>query len=317
MYITKSNFKRIIRQIEVPEEFSFDDVVLWVNPNGNEIKVSVDSPNNQIFIKIFSQNEKKRLLAFKAICKGDKRLIRYVYNKIESPIDSYKYVQVEKSPSYHSDADCNAMKSDFQKVIIPEQIQNQGASKVWEFRKFWNDNEVLRERDFDAFIAKVNLVFSLDPPIRGFNSEVVSNSGVQTIDDNRSVNEINLAISDVWSKFSDWIKEDKAFRMLCCLELGNLSWISVSGKKLDEVLPEETAKYKKKILLRGRRSEQDLDDVLQHIYEVKKRLMDMLQELYIRSYIPDLDFDDSLLQSLGFEPCSVCIPNEQNVFELL
>lgn len=313
MYITKSNFKRIIRQIEIPEEFTFDDVVLWVNPKGVEYKAD----KYAVFTKIFSKNEKKRLLAFKAICKGDKRLIKYVYNKIESPIDSYKYVQVEKSPSYHSDANCKAMKSDFQRVIIPEQIQNQGASKVWEFRKYWNDNEVLRERDINAFIAKVNLAFSLDPPIRGFNSEVISNSGVQTIDDNRSVNEINLAISDVWNEFTDWIKEDRLFRMLCCNELGYLSWISVRGNKVDDVLPEENANKIIKRVLRGVKSEQELYDVLQHIYEVKKQLMDMLQELYIRSYIPDLDFDDSLLESLGFEPCSVCTPNEQNAFELL
>lgn len=29
-----------------------------------------------------------------------------------------------------------------------------------------------------------------------------------------------------------------------------------------------------------------------------------------RSYIPNLDFEDNFLKSLGFEPCAICIQNE-------
>lgn len=317
MYITKSNFKRIIRQLEIPEEFKFDDVVLWINSKGDEIRGDWDSRKGKIFSAIFSQIEKNRLLAFKAICKGDTKLIRWFYNKIDEPADSYKYIQAEKSPSYHSDPDCEAMKSDFERVYIPEQIKNQGVGKVMEFRNYWKEHQKLREKDFEAFIARVNIAFNLDPPIRGFYSETITNSGIQAIDDNRSVNEINQAISEVWENFTCWIKEDNPLRRLTCQELGYISWIVKSNKTLKDILDEDSLKRKLRIVLRGTRTEEELMDVLVQIDNTKRQLMDLLLELYIRSYIPDLDFSESLLKNLGFEPCSICALQEDLTIDLL
>ncbi len=310
MYITKSNFKRIIRLFDIPEEIGFDDVVLWVNSKGDEIRGDWESRKKYFFSQIFSQKEKNQLLAFKAICNGDTRFIRYIYNKIESPVDTYKYIQAEKKPSYHSDIECKAMKSDFQRVYIPEQIQKQGVSKVLEFRKYWKDHSELREKDNEAFIAVVNTVFELDPPIRDFVCETIANSGTKTIEDNSSVNEINETITKVWEKFTNWVKEDKSFRMVAGMELGYLSWIGKSERKLDDVLDENTLNRKLRIVLRRNRTESELKEVLSKIDFFKNQLMDLLQELYIRSYIPNLDFEDNFLKSLGFEPCAICIQNE-------
>ena len=38
MYITKANFKRIIKEIDVPQDYKFEDLVLWKVPDGKEYK---------------------------------------------------------------------------------------------------------------------------------------------------------------------------------------------------------------------------------------------------------------------------------------
>lgn len=38
MYITKANFKRIIREIDVPQDYKFEDLILWKAPDGKEYK---------------------------------------------------------------------------------------------------------------------------------------------------------------------------------------------------------------------------------------------------------------------------------------
>lgn len=295
MYITKANFKRIFRELEVPKEFKFKDVVLWTMPNGMEIKGDWDSSKSHVFSAMFSQQEKNKLMAFKAFCKGDTGVINYIYNKVACPTDSLKYIQAEKKPVYHSDPNCLAMKSDYERVVIPNQIIEQGKELVTEYRKFWKDNQDLRERDNSAFVATINAKFHLNPPIRDFDITTIPNSGTQEIYDNRSVSEINDEITKTWNEFVIWLKE-KHERIATCMEYGYLSWLGNSKEPIG------------KRICRG--TEEELRAQLVIIDSFKQVLYKQLQELYIRQFIPDLDFDDSLLQSLGFEPCYICVMNE-------
>lgn len=57
-------------------------------------------------------------------------------------------------------------------------------------------------------------------------------------------------------------------------------------------------------------TEEELKKALIKIDDCKKQLYGQLQELYMRKYIPDLNVDDTLLKSLGFEPCYICAINE-------
>lgn len=295
MYITKANFRRIFRELDVPKEFKFEDVILWTLPNGREIKGDWDSSKSHVFSAMFSQQEKNRLMAFKALCKGDTGIINYVYNKVEEPIDSLKYVRAEKKPVYHSDPNCPAMKSDYERVGIPEQIIEQGKEKVLEYRKWWNENSELRESNFPAFVARLNIKFPVDPPIRDFDVTTIPNSGAQEIIENRSVADINDEITAIWNEFVTWLKE-KHGRIANCMEYGYLSWMGNSATPINKPLHRVT--------------EEELKEQLRIIDMYKNRLYRQLQELYIRQYIPDLDFDDSLLKSLGFEPCFICAMND-------
>lgn len=297
MYITKANFKRIFRLLEVPQEFKFEDVVLWTLPNGKVAKGDRKSSKEHVFSAMFSQKEKDSLLALKAFCKGDKGFINHVYKKVDNPKDSLRYIQAEKKPVYHSDSNCPAMKSDYERVLIPEQIISQGKDCVNEYRKYWNNNLGLREEDNAAFVAIINARFNLYPPIRDFDVKTIPNSGSHEINDNRSVSQINDEITDIWNEFVRWLKE-KQGRIANCMDFGYMSWLGNSDEPIN------------KTIYRG--TEKELKEQLVIIHSYKQKIYKQLQELYIRQFIPDLDVEVSLLQSLGFEPCFFCVSNEEN-----
>lgn len=239
------------------------------------------------------------MLAFKAICKGDREILK-VYKKVDKPVDSLKYIRPERTPAYHADPNCPALRSDYEKVAIPEQIIEQGKDVVLAWRRYWNENSELRDRDFGAFIAHVNLKFKLDPPVRVFEKTIVTNSGIHEVSEekNRSVSDINKRIEEIYNELVSWVREDKHRRLSICMNYGYLSWTCNQEKHIDKPLPSWIE------------SEEKLKEQLRIIDRYKQRICSELQELYMRQYISnDLDFDASLLQSLGFEPCFVCTFN--------
>lgn len=297
MYITRAKFKQIVRELEVPMDFKFEDIVLWVLPNGTEVKGDKESSKTSLFAAMFSQRERNQLLLFKALCKGETGYITHIYHKIGKPVDSLKYIQAERRPVFHSDPNCPAMKSDYEMISIPEQIIKQGKDKVYEYRKYWYKHSDLRESDMVSFLTLLNHDFSSEVPICEHDFEVTTlpNSGAQAIEENRSVSEINDDIVRQWEELVTWLKE-KRVRLANLLYYGDLSWLGTSDTPI------------------GRRirigTETELKEQLAHIHPYKQQIKRLLQELYIRTYIPELDFDDSLLVSLGFEPCYICTTNE-------
>lgn len=300
MYITKANFKQMMYELEIPHNFKFEDIVLWTFPNGKKIMGDCKSASIHVFSSMFSQKERNQLLLFKALCKGETYVMKHLYKKIEKPIDSMKYVQAEKQPVYHSDPHCSAMMSDYERVSIPEQVITQGKDRIISFRKFWIRNTELREKDMSAFLEKLNKEIAPQTPIRisDIDRITIPNSGCERIKENRSVSEINEDIYRIWTELANWLKEDKK-RLNICVNCGYLSW---KGKRPEPV--------ESKILDRFRCSEAELKEQLAHIDSYKQQIREQLQELYMRTYISDLNFEDKLLDSLGFIPCHVCTIKE-------
>ena len=296
MYITKANFKQIVFEFETPNTIKFEDLVIWTLPNGAKVMGDLESSKKHAFSAMFSQKERNQLLLFKALCKGETYIIDHLYKKIEKPIDSMKYVQAEKQPVYHSDPNCPAMMSDYERVSIPEQVIAQGKDKIMIFRNFWVMHSELREKDMPTFIKELNKVINPQPPIKISDIEktIFPNSGSKKIKDNRSVSEINDEINRIWTEFVIWLKEDRK-RLNICINCGYLSWKGNSSEPLEP-----------KLIDRFRCSEKELKEYLMLIDSYKLKIKEQLLELYMRTYIPDLNFDDKLLESLGFIPCRIC-----------
>ena len=276
-YITNANFRRITRELDVPngKDFTFDDIVIWQSPKGTVL--DKDQPY------IFGWWEVNKLLAFKEFCK-------HFYRKIEKPQDSFRYIDAERSPAYHCDINCEAMHSSLRRIEIPESIRKQGKEKVIEFRTWWKENESLRESKPDAFVAELNLIFHTD--LRNYEVEDRGNSGVYELDDNRSIEEIDNNIRDLFNGVFAWAKEDRK-RWKIFLKFKHLSFLGNSDNSINIDL--------------GDYSEGEVKEVLKHVHPIKEEIMEDLKKLYQRRYIPDLDFQTSLLESLGFVPCFTCV----------
>ena len=221
VYITNYNFKRITKKFDVPKQnFRFDDTVIWIGPDGTTY-----GQNNPT--RLFAPWDIKDLLMFKAFCKDTELAAGTFYHVVPKPQDSYRYIQPEKAPAYHEDPDCIRLHSEFERILIPEEIRVQGPEKINEFRRYWNDHEDLRLRDSEAFVAHVNLVFKTN--IRGFEVEVLGNSGIRSID-NISIRSLNEEIYQKLHRLFSWAKEDNK-RKEIFINFAYLSYIVKSPEK--------------------------------------------------------------------------------------
>lgn len=291
MYITEANFRRVIRQIDKSEDVTFEDNVLWQSLNGTDF---FQDDESCLFVKMFSEYEKRYLLVFKDCCKKPEKLFLF-YEKIEEPKDSQNYIEIEKSPSYHSTPHCTALKSNFKGFPIPNEIKEQ--NKVKEFREYWHENEELRENKPEIFIKRINEKFKLKVGIKMDDVVAHKNSGVHEVVDNRSVAEINYNISKNFKELVEYIEKDKEKRLPICMKLGYLSYFVNNGEDIKN-LPDDFEK-------------EDVIEVLKKLHIYKKVIQRDLEKLYMRIYINDLDFNESLLRSLGFKPCYSCLYHEQ------
>ena len=286
-YITNANFRRITRELKAPRDknFKFDDIIIWESPNGKII-----DKNNP---SIFGWWEVNDLLAFKEFCKDAKMAVNHFYRKIEKPQDSFRYIDAERCPAYHCDINCEAMHSSFHRIEIPEIIREQGQEKVKEFRTWWKNHEALREDKPDSFVAQLNLVFHTD--IRDYEMEDRCNSGVHEMDDNRSVEEINDNIRRLFFELLTWAKEDKD-RLNIFLKYKRMSFL------WNRDIYTELGKY----------SEHEIKEVLAVVHSKKEEIIEELKKLYQRRYIPELSFQTTLLENLGFVPCYTCMSGTSN-----
>jgi len=281
-YITNYNFNRITKGFEVPnyKDYKFDDPIIWTAPNGKTINQSKPTP-------LFARWEVNDLLVYKSFCKSTAKAI-YKYHRIEKPQDSYRYVQPEKSPSYHDNPDCERLHAEFERIKIPDEIYNQGEEKIKEFRKWWMDNESLRLTKPDAFVFKLNFTFRTH--VHDFEVETKNNSGVKEFD-NVTVEIINDNIYHQLSDLFSWAKENKK-REDIFIRFAYLSYLGDTNKRI--------------MNNRMSYSETEIKDVLKYIHPRKMGIIKDLKDLYLKTYNPKLEVESKLLDELGFTPCRMC-----------
>lgn len=283
-YITNYNFHRITNGYKTPDDkgFRFDDTIIWISPDGKVI--DKDNPT-----KLFARWDVEDLLLFKAFCKDTELAVGRFYRVLPKPQDSYMYVQPEKAPSYHDDPDCPGLHAEFERVLIPKEIREQGIEKVIEFRQWWRDHEYLRTSKPDLFVFELNLKFNLQ--IRSFEIEEKGNSGVKEIE-NCSLEKINESIDGKFKELFSWAKDEKK-RLDIFIRFAYLSYL---GAAKDRHIAYNPTKY----------TEEEIKEVLRQVHPKKLEIIKDLQNLYVKTYNPNLQFDNTLLEQLGFEACGYC-----------
>ena len=300
VYITNANYKRVVKEMRAENDYHFTSIANWGHDCGYMILedkslVMVKRENtDSVFCVMFSVNMKD--------------IVRSIYKKIEAH-DSWSYSHAEQTPCYHGDKDCESLHSPYKAYYIPDPIQNlaideerengleAGSQIINEYRQLWkklekeftekNEKNPCLSNDFFEFMAnRINLHYKLDPPIRSIDIKERGNSGALEVMDNRSANEINESILEKIEVLLQYVNGNSNLfpskNELFCLvhnPTNTISEMSAMGVK----------------------------KVLDEIHRQKEEIVEELKELYMRLFIPELDFEKPLLLSLGFGPCKKCL----------
>ena len=205
------------------------------------------------------------------------------------------------------------MQSTLSRIFIPEQIRDraknaeedcQGAGRkiIDEYRKYWRELEKEFESKYgddwrtnedraQSFAYRINMHYKLNPPLKDFDIEERDNSGT-TIIDNRSAQEISDNILYIINELLKWANENPK-RAEMFVHYASRSFL---GNYSDDIYGLWTGD-----------NQDDVKKLMRYIHQKKLLLMNEIKELYIRSWIPELKFEESFLKQLGLEPCWNCI----------
>ena len=258
---------------------------------------------------ICAKREKTDSVFYAMFSENMKDTVNGIYKKIDVH-DSQRYSQGEQTPCYHGKFDCPSLHSSFKADYIPNPIlylamdeeRKNGLEArlqvINDYRKFRqgcekeftdeHENNPCLSNDFYEYLAqKINQRYRLDPPIRSIDIEERGNSGVHfEVIDNRSAKEISESILGkievlhqyVYSNCNLFSSKYKLFRFVQDPTNTTADTLTTSAKKtIDEI--------------QGQKDE----------------IVKELKELYMRLFIPELDFEEPLLLSLGFRPCYKCL----------
>lgn len=287
VYISNANFQRlrISSSRNIPIDFPFDDIEIW----GSEENGKIDLHHPFIFSKI----EARDLLWNKLLCKNinhpENVDIPFFYGRVTTDHDDLSHINPPRQPVYHYNRDCPALNSPYSNFVIPESIIERGEASVKDFRRWWRENDELRQRNPKAFVDRINVRFGVS--IHLYEVEERDNSGVHQVNDNMSVEQINEIIESLFNEIITWTNDDNMRKSI----VSSFADLSFLGEK-DKHINKDLCGF----------SEEQIKEVLRELHIKKKRIINYLKLLYQRRYIPDLQFNSPLLDNCGFIPCHVC-----------
>lgn len=281
-YITKANFRRILKTIRLSE---IGDI------SGEVYKMP---------IYFLSSWEVKYLLTMQALLKNPEHFAIEVYKPIEN-IDTFQYVYESDQPSsYHTDINCEKLNSGFKNFEIPfeiiERANKQGGeelakSQVHKFRNWFLKYNKLFVDEPENFLKKLDIDWNVQ---RSLKEVTKNNSGIKDFDNynmEQLETEIDKIISDAGNYFmSNPDKQDiiRRFQKLTFLAYKPEA-IAINNTRLND--------KELKMFLK------DYDE------QFKKPIKYLLIEYYRVKYNPDLSFEGKILEKLNFRQCSYCQNN--------
>lgn len=270
-YITVSNSKKLIRKLD---------------------EAKLDSVAESIYkrdIYFFSKRESANLKGIRELFRDLENFVLVYYNPIVV-VDSYRYVFPENQPAYHKDETCARLNSNFRNIEVPLPIREKGVDEVLKFREWYNNTEFKEDNPKD-YIFKLQLKF---PYVGEINPKAIdyNNSGVELKKD-YSLEELESEIDDILTKADNYFNDNPNLRNLIYRyqKMTFLAYIDGALKNNRSGLNDEQLKS----FLRS--YEQSFKT------PVKERLI----EYYRIKFNPEMKFEGSLLDKLGFRPCHSCI----------
>ena len=265
-YITNGNFKKIINS------FGLKNGIY----GPKEFYLNFKDFNYDLLRKILSIPEMTLLCMYKEILADLEEGIS-IFRKIETK-DDFRFVYARNKPAYHADKYCKKLHSDFQNYELPDRLKldREGAEK---FRKIFKENLFYIENN-KPDVAKIRINSAM-----GWEMEYQCISPVEFINsDSIGFEEYDLEIL-----------KKRIYQIMLGAEKFRSS--SVEVKKYIDNLGYGTHKCKEREII---------DHPIYVWHKMKIDLKNTIQTYFRVRLNPDLKFDGSLLDQLGFRPCSMC-----------
>jgi uncharacterized protein YlbG (UPF0298 family) len=259
MYITEHNYREMIRNID---------------------KSDIDE-SKQLFksqVKFLTKLERRQIFLMKMIAEHPEILMEKRLRGVDERQDNPNYLNVYGGlPSYHASINCDRLNSEFKGFRIPKELMDAGRGP--EAKDWYRRNRNLNPEQLEM---RFHLRFGIKYTVDEFE-----NSGVREFD-NRSVQEIEVAIKDLLAKaesFGGTSQEKKIINAF-----GKIHYIT--KRKTFE------SKYYNTI---------EVKEVIQRFNkEIRYPLIQLLQAYFIRKYNSKLEYDGKALDQLGFKSCGKC-----------
>lgn len=300
VYITKSNFSKIVRKIPL---------------NNVNLEGQLYPKYNIILDSIFSKFEKTELLLYKMLSEEPKKFLDEIYSKISEKEDTYTWVyEKQKSPCYHGKSDCPRLTSPFENYKIPLPIKYKGIhinkpfenivfkelsdleqnivlNNVKSYRNWWKvEGEYLYKSDIDTFLMRVNMKFQPEPRITDLKEFKQKNSGIIEFD--------NCTLIEIEEKIDKLIIDQRNY--FYANEM-HLSILRHYVKQTYQVLvKDDIPKFNSCIY-----SDDEIKSVLEEYREkYKEPLRNLLRNYFRIKNNPELKIESKILDELGLVPCS-------------
>jgi len=279
-YITISNSRRIIAKQKIEPLYDIQESIYKKN------------------IYFFNKREE-------AILKGIRELLRDSNNfmvKYYNPIvvyDSFRYLYPESKPAYHKDSSCEMLNSNFHNIEVPIPIVDKGKEEVIKFRE-WYKKSNFKEDDIKDYIYKLQIAF---PYVGEINPRTIEhkNSGIE-VKDNYSLEELEERIDELLRAAGAYFNNNPNLQSIIrrYQKWAFLGYVSGPINNNESNL-----------------NDHELKAFLRNYDEAyKKPVKDYLEEYYKVKFNPEMSFDNTLLNQLGFKPCGYCLNEHHTAFYL-
>ncbi len=254
VFITYSNFRSLLYEFEPKIKrknlFLFDEIT----------------------IDYLSEKDISILEVAKDFLTNPLELMTSKYIRVER-IDNHEYVGLPKEPAFHYKRNCSFLNSDFQGILIPENVKKKGDYEINKYRIWHKKNGLLARYNHKQFKEKHKDFWGSELQIG-----IVPNGGNMAI--------LNIPVNELEEQVKFKINEIVNFKSKNPFE-----WAKIQSNSYS-VTPFGTVKKNRALLNFNKNLKDPLISLLLHYYRAKLN--------------PDLDFDVDILDQLGFKLCKSC-----------
>lgn len=205
--------------------------------------------------------------------------IQSFYKKAEPKLGKESdWVFLQGPPAYHVDPSCEKLRADYSNFRIPVEIVSRGEEEKQRYREWFVDNQQFMEEP-KKFVDKMTAHFFLrNPPhIEEIQKQ---NSGI-------AIQE-NTSLVDIKDRIREQLEKMKQQRTRHSSLFGKYGYKTHLVEKNELPINVEEK------------------EILRAWHDEKNRLKTDLKVYFKLKFNPDLEFEEDLLQSIGFRPCKSC-----------